>query len=71
MATTTLYQFYANHPELFSQQNYEYVHAVVDTEHTTTAWYNTDAMSLASIVERLESAGKGSTAACRRIKAAL
>lgn len=67
---TTLYQFYANHPE-FSQQNYEYVHKIVDKTHTTTAWYDTDAKSLSEVVAALDAAGKGSTAACRRIKAAM
>lgn len=67
---TTLYQFYSNHAE-FTQQNYEFVHKIVDAAHNTTAWYETDAMSLSSIVKHLESAGKGSTAACRRIKAAM
>lgn len=66
----TLYNLYSN-DNSFTQQNYEFVHSVIDEAHTTTAWYETDAMSLASIVKRLESAGKGNTAACRRIKAAL
>lgn len=67
---TTLYEFFRSNVS-FTQANYEFVHKIVDTAHTTTAWYDTDAMSLASIVEKLETAGKGHTTAYNRIKAAM
>jgi len=67
---TTLYEFFRTNNS-FTQSNYEYVHKIVDTEHTTTAWYNTDAMSLASIVEKLETEGKAHTTAYNRIKSAM
>ena len=67
---TTFYQYYANHPE-FSQSNFEFVHKIVDKAHTTTASYETDAMSLSEVVAALEAAGKGNTVACNRLRSAI
>lgn len=67
---TTLYEFFRTNVS-FTQQNYEFVHKIVDDAHTTTAWYNTDAKSLSEVVAALDAAGKGNTVACNRLRAAI
>lgn len=59
--TNSLYRNYANGN--INQKEYNAIHHCIDTAHTTTAWYETDAISITQVIEMLIANGKKRTTA--------
>lgn len=67
--TNSLYRNYANGN--LSTREYNEIHKAIDSEHTTTAWYESDNYTIGACIEKLRAAGKKSTSALMRKLATL